>query len=405
MLKEILNQKIDDLTNAIVALAEVNSGSYNPAGVNECGERLASQIEPLQPDVLETIEVAPSSTVNQEGRQVDREVGKALRAVKRPDAPFQVLMFGHLDTVFDVDHPFQKVIRDGNRLNGPGVADCKGGLVVAVEALRYLDQVDWGSDIGWEFLAVPDEEVGSIGSKPLLAEAAKRCNIGLGFEPALPSGAIVVARRGTLNLYSVVRGLASHAGRARHEGRSAIRGLAALIEVLERCNERSGITVNCGWAQGGGTLNIVPDFAVAGYDIRLSAEQDREWILSKAASAADAVAALHDIDIELIRLSERPPKVLTPELEELLVAVRESADSIGEEIILEDSGGASDGNDLAGYGLTNVDNLGICGGYIHNDREFADVGSIPIRADITVRTIERAKDSQKFALKTSGQDD
>lgn len=394
-LKKALNLKLDDLANAVIALAEVNSGSYNVSGVNECVERLAHQLEPLKPDTIEIIQSGPSPVVDRKGFQVEYPVGKTLRARKRPDAPFQVCMFGHLDTVFGVEHPFQTVTRNGTRLNGPGVADCKGGLVVATEVLRYLDQTDWGSEVGWEFLVLPDEEVGSVGSKALLAEAARRCDIGLGFEPALISGDIVVARKGILNLYAVARGVASHAGRSRHEGRSAIRGLAAFTGVLETYNEQPGITLNCGWIEGGGALNTVPDFAIGGYDVRVSTMEDREWIHAKVAASANAIAEIHDIEVEAFWPSERPPKPRTPELEKLVEDVCESAAEIGEVIAAEDSGGASDGNDLASYGLTNVDNLGICGGGIHSDQEFADVASIPVRAEITARVIRRAKERHR----------
>ena len=390
-LQEELNSRIDELADAITVLAEVNSGSYNPEGVDECGERLAYRLESLAPDEIETVAVGPAPAVDRHGRRVEHEVGRALRAVKRPDAPFQVCMFGHLDTVFGVDHPFQAVQREGNELRGPGVTDCKGGLVLAVEVLRYLDRTEWGANVGWEFLAVSDEEVGTVGSEPLLADAARRCDIGLGFEPASPCGGIVAARKGTLNLYTVIRGLAAHAGRARHEGRSAIRGLAALIELLEARNEKPGVTLNFGWATGGGeALNIVPDFAVGGCDMRISKLEDREWVRSKAADCADAVSKVHDLDVEMIWTSERPPKVRTPDLDQLIEDACESAAEIGMEIVVEDSGGATDGNILSGYGLVNIDSLGINGGGIHSDREFADVGSVPERAEITARLIQRA---------------
>lgn len=392
-LQEILGSRIDDIADAIVALAEVNSGSYNPAGVDACGERLAQQIEPLEPDEIETVEVGPSPAVDPQGCRVDHAVGKALRARKRPDAPLQICVFGHLDTVFGVDHPFQEVRREGTRLHGPGVTDCKGGLVMAVEILRYVEQNDWGADVGWEYLAVPDEEIGSVGSKPLLAEAAERCDIGLGFEPAMPSGAIVAERRGTLNVYAVVRGLASHAGRARHEGRSAIRGMAVLVDVLESGNERPGVTVNCGWVTGGSdAFNVVPDFAACGFDMRVSTLDDRSWARSRAAAAAEAVATVHDLDIELIWTSGRPPKANSRELEQLLDDACAAGEAIGEDIEVENSGGASDGNDLSGYGLPNIDNLGICGGGIHSDREFAEVASVPARAEVTARMIKSARD-------------
>ena len=196
MLQEELGSRMDDIADAISALAEVNSGSYNTEGVKACSERLAYQLETLAPDKIETIEVAPAVVVNEEGCRVEYEVGKALRAVKRPDAPFQVCMFGHLDTVFGIDHPFQAVWREGSILRGPGVTDCKGGLVLALEVLRYLETTEWGADVGWEYLAVPDEEVGSVGSRPLLAETAERCHIALGVEPASSSGGIVAEPQG-----------------------------------------------------------------------------------------------------------------------------------------------------------------------------------------------------------------
>ena len=250
-LKEALSDRIDDLSDAVVALAEINSGSYSPNGVNECGERLADFLEPLAPDSLEAISVPPTPVVDVQDVASNRDVGRALRAVKRSDAPFRVCLFGHLDTVFEADDPFQEVHRHDTRLHGPGVADCKGGLVLAVEVLRYLERADWAADIGWEFLVVPDEEVGSVGSKPLLAEAARSNHLGLGFEPALPTGGIAAARRGSLNVHTVVSGVAAHAGRAHSEGRSAIRGLAEIIQRLEDCNERPGVTVNCGRMAGG----------------------------------------------------------------------------------------------------------------------------------------------------------
>ena len=390
-LQEKLGAKIDDLADAIINLAEVNSGSYNPAGVNECGERLAHQIEPLEPDEIEAVAVGPSPSVDSQGRRVEHDVGKVLRARKRPEAPFQICMFGHLDTVFGVDHPFQKVKRDGTRLHGPGVTDCKGGLVTAVEVLRHLEQTEWCTDVGWEYLAIPDEEIGSVGSIPILAEAAERCNIGLGFEPALPSGAIVAERRGTMNVYAVVHGAASHAGRARHEGRSAIRALAALVEILESCNEQPGITANCGWVTGGSdALNIVPDFAAGGCDIRISKVEDREWVRSKVETAAEAVSKVHELDIELIWTSGRLPKLSSPEFELLIEDACQAGAAIGEELVVENSGGASDGNILSGYGLPNIDSLGICGQGIHSDSEFADVASVPARAEIAFQVIKRA---------------
>ena len=380
-----LEGELDRLSDRIVSLAEINSGSFSPEGVNRVGQRLAELVDELSPTTVETIPVSPSPSIDGSANTINRPVGDALRAIKRPDAPFRVCLFGHLDTVFAPDDPFQDVAVDGHRLAGPGVADCKGGLVLAMEVLRYLDTVPWGAEIGWEFLVVPDEEIGSLGSKGLLKEAAEAADLGLGFEPALPSGGVAAARKGSLTGHIVVRGTAAHVGRAHDEGRSAILGLANLISTLEAHNSRDGVTVNCGKIQGGGALNVVPDLAVGSFNMRVETPDDQQWIQDRFAEATEA----SPIPAEVIWASTRPPKVLTPELNQLLADVSEAATELGFEIIPENTGGCCDGNDLAAFGLPNVDSLGIFGGGIHSPNEFAHVDSIPGRAATVAELLRR----------------
>ncbi|MEM7321553.1 MAG: hydrolase [Actinomycetota bacterium] len=381
-----LGGELDRLSAAVTALAEINSGSFNPEGVNRVGHRLAQYVDDLSPTSIETIPVDPAATIDAGASIVKRPVGDALRAVKRPEAPFRVCLFGHLDTVFGPDDPFQEVTADGARLAGPGVADCKGGLIIALEVLRYLETVPWGADIGWEFLVVPDEEIGSLGSKGLLAEAAQKADIGLGFEPALPSGGVAAARKGALTGHVVVRGVASHVGRAHDQGRSAILGLANLITTLEAHNSRDGVTVNCGKIQGGGALNVVPDLAIGSFNMRVETDGDQRWIQDRFAEAADA----SPLDTEVVWASTRPPKSLTPAIDRLLADTSDAARGLGIEITPENTGGCCDGNDLAGFGLANVDSLGILGGGIHSPHEFADVASIPPRAATVAEVLRRA---------------
>lgn len=385
-LRDHLATRLDDLSDRIVSLAEINSGSFNPDGVNRVGERLSEMVAELGPDSIESLPIDPTPGLDAVGRTISQNVGNAVRARKRPDAEFHICLFGHLDTVFAVDHAFQKVTVADRRLLGPGVADCKGGLVLALEVLRYLDTVEWGRRVGWELLVVPDEEVGSIGSKRLFQDSADNADIGLGFEPALPSGGVAAARKGSLTGHTVVHGVAAHAGRAHHEGRSAIVGLSNLITRLEALNVRDGVTVNCGRITGGGALNVVPDLAVGSFNMRVETEADQAWIEDQFRLAAEQ----SDLEIDLVWTSTRPPKLRTPELEQMLGDVSQSAVDLGFEIVPEDTGGCCDGNDLAAAGLLNVDSLGIFGGGIHSASEFADVDSIPGRAAVVADVVRRA---------------
>lgn len=384
-LAERLSGDLGDLQERIIALAEINSGSFNPDGVAQVGERLADMVGVLQPDVVDLLTVEPTPVLSPEGIAADEAVGPCFRAVKRPDAPLRICLFGHLDTVFPADHPFQSVEVDGWRLNGPGVADCKGGLVIALEVLRYLETTSWGQNIGWEFLAVSEEEVGSFGSKKLLKEAAELAAVGFGFEPALPSGGVAGARKGSVTGHLVVHGLAAHAGRAHHEGRSSILALSNLIVRLEALNSEPGVTVNCGKISGGGPLNVVPDLAVGSFNMRVETPADQAFVEAQFVTAA----AESDLDVDLVWGSTRPPKVRTPELDALFDALTQSAQELGIDVPIEDTGGCCDGNDLAAAGLPNVDSLGIRGGAIHSANEFAFVDSVPERAALVASMIEK----------------
>jgi glutamate carboxypeptidase len=385
-LRDRLAGDLDRLSADIVALAEINSGTFNIDGVNRVGERLATMADRLAPTSIEQLDIDPIAVVGADGVTSTADVGQALRITKRPDAEFRICLFGHLDTVFPADSMFQKVAVNGTRLHGPGVADCKGGLVLATEVLAHLDRVDWGHNIGWELLVLSNEEVGSANSEHLLAQAAASAQLGLGFEPSLPSGGVAAARKGSSNVHTIVHGLAAHAGRAYDEGRSAINELARLVTRLEGLNARDGVTVNCGRISGGGSLNVVPDLAVGSYNLRATSPADQAWLEAH----IEAAHSEANLDVDVVWTSKRPPKERTAALDLMLADVEAAAASLGLTIAGEDTGGACDGNNLAAHGLVNVDSLGIFGGAIHSPNEFADVDSIPGRAAVVADVIHRA---------------
>jgi glutamate carboxypeptidase len=383
-----LESGLDRLATSVTALAEVNSGSFNVEGVDRCGARLAAMLDELGPDRIDQVAVGPTPVMGDTGTVEHRPVGRAVVATMRPEAPFQVLLFGHLDTVYPADSPFQRVRREGHTLHGPGVADCKGGLVVAIEAVRFLDRTDWGGDIGWRFVAVPDEEVGSVGSKSWLADLASGCHLGLGFEPALPGGGVAAGRKGSLTAHLGVHGRSAHVGRAHGQGRSAIRALARLVDRLEAENATHGVTVNCGRISGGGALNAVPDLAIGSFNVRVESAADHRWIERVFAEVVQA-ASTDGVEAAVHWTSARPPKERNRALDALLADVIGAGSALGQTIAGEDTGGSCDGNDLAAAGLVNIDSLGIGGGAIHSPDEFALLDTLPGRSALVVEVLRR----------------
>jgi glutamate carboxypeptidase len=324
--------------------------------------------------------------VDSAGNVVPAPLGKAVSIVKRPDAPFHVLLNIHYDTVFGPEHPFQETtLVDDDTLVGPGVVDAKGGLVVMLTALSAFEQSDVRDGLGWEVLINPDEEIGSPGSAPLLREAAKRNQVGLLFEPAMADGSLVGARKGSGNFTAVLRGRAAHAGRDFHLGRSAVVALAELVTRVDAIqNGIEGVTINCGKVEGGGALNIVPDLAIARFNARVTTPEQARLVESRIAEVADELAQTRDgITIDLRGGFHAPPKILDERTTRLMNLILATARELGMNLTHQPSGGASDGNKLAAAGLPVVDTLGPVGGNLHSDGEYVKLSSLTERAKLT----------------------
>ncbi|MDR3415484.1 MAG: hydrolase [Nevskia sp.] len=373
----------------LLHLSSINSGSFNAAGVEACAARMQALFEPLQAQA-ERIAVPPYRYTDDRGEWRERPLGPALRLRKRPQAPLRVFLCGHLDTVFGTDHPFQAARRDGERLHGPGVADLKGGLLVLWLALAALERSPHREHLGWEVLLNPDEEIGSPGSAALLAEAARRNHFGLVYEPAYADGGLASERKGSGNFDVIVRGRAAHAGRNPEDGRNAIAAAVKLAAELQNLNgRREGLTLNLGYAHGGGPLNIVPDRCVLKFNVRTTSTDDEPWLLHNLQGLLDAASRQEGYALELRGGFTRPPKPASAGMTRLQHLLRDCGATLGLELQFRPTGGCCDGNNLAALGLPNVDNLGVVGGEIHSDREWMRIASLAERARLSALLLLR----------------
>ena len=374
----------------LLRLSNINSGSYNAAGVNRVAERVEALFAPLGARV-ERLELPPHRVTDDRGASVAHPVGRALRLRQRPEAPLRVFLAGHLDTVFDAHHPFQAArVVDDDTLNGPGVADLKGGLLVMLLALAALERSPWKDRLGWEVLFNPDEEIGSEGSAPLFREAAGRNALGLVFEPSFPDGNLAGARKGNGNFDVIVRGRAAHAGREPHLGRNAIRAAADCVAALDGLNgARDGVTLNVGYVHGGGATNIVPDLCVVKFNVRTAVPADEAWLREQLDRIVAHAGQREGIGLELRGSFTRTPKVMTPAIERLAGLIGDCGRQLGVALEFKPTGGCCDGNNLAAAGLPNIDNLGVVGGEIHSAREFVRVSSIGERAQLSALLLMR----------------
>lgn len=366
--------------------ANINSGSGHAAG-------LARMADTLRADFSRAFPAATIEEINTDAPGFNPSGSRALRIRLRPAAPTQVFLCGHYDTVYEADDAFQ-VCRwlDATTLNGPGVADMKGGLVTILAALQAFEATPHAASVGWEVLLTPDEETGSHGTAHLFRGAARDHQFGFVFEPGRPNGNIIHSRKGTGGLVATCHGRAAHAAKVPNDGRSAILALAEfLLEAAKIPTEMPGVMVNVGNIRGGAAAtNVVPHFAESEIDIRITQTADGPPLLARFQALADRINARDGLRLTLKGGFNRPPKECLPAEEAVFPEWQRAARDVGvPEFTWVHGGGGSDGNFLTAGGLPNLDGIGPIGDNLHSDREFCRVETIAPRAQIVALVLHR----------------
>lgn len=351
-----------NLFEEMVALAEawanINSHSKNSEGISKLLDKVEPAFAKLKPDELKRISFA-----NGEGLYLKKRASSA---------PLRIFFSGHLDTVFPVDHPFQKVTYLNDRLlQGPGIADMKGGLVILLKALEAFEKTDAACEIGWEILLNPDEEIGSPSSTSLIKQCGKKADLALVFEPTFADGSLVSSRKGSANFRAQAKGKTAHAGRDPEKGKNAIYTLCKFIAEIEKYNTpQKGISLNVGVIQGGEALNIIPDFAECLINLRTPAFKSMTEIENRILEAAEKYG------VKVQKTTFRSPKELDARTQILMNGIEKCAKKCGRKIKWKSSGGVTDGNTLAALGVPTLDSMGARGGNLHTSQEFIYLESL-----------------------------
>lgn len=365
-------------------LCNINSGSENLEGLARMADTLSSLFSPLA-DETSVKTLAPFQTFNMAGEASLQAVGDALLFRKRPEAKRRILLSGHMDTVYSIHHPFQQMTYlNDEEINGPGVSDMKGGLLVILHTLQAFERLPCAEHLGWDVLINADEEIGSPGSSVLFDELAANYQAGLVYEPAASkSGTIAKNRKGSGKFTIIAKGKAAHAGRAFYEGRNAICYLAEVITEIHALNGlREGVTINVGLMAGGDALNIVPAKAVAKLDVRISHPEDADWVRQQLNAIMDTFSR-KDYELELAGVFSRPVKKVSRSTERLFERIKTQGLNLGLNIDWKDTGGCCDGNNIAQHGIPVIDTLGVRGGNIHSSDEFIILDSLAERVSLS----------------------
>jgi len=302
----------------------------------------------------------------------------------------RILVLGHADTVWPdgtvADWPFNN---DGTFLTGPGVGDMKTNVVMALHALRHLAAAPPPGIGSITVLIVPDEEIGSPGSRAWIEAHARDADACLTLEPCRPGGKLVVGRGAVGALYVRTTGVSAHVGPARALGASAVSALAALVGPLEALTDpERGVGASVGIFRGGDARQVVPDAAELHLDLRATTQECADWLLA----ALDRITAVAPADPRVSLTAEggfyRPPFPTIPGTRRLFQLAQRVGADLGVEVDEVVSPGGSDGSFAAALGVPTLDGLGAVCHESCSRRERVEVGSIVPRGMLFAGLIE-----------------
>lgn len=325
-----------------------------------------------------------------QGHQFADSIGPCLEITNRAAQEYDVLILAHMDTVFPLGtaakRPFS--IKKG-RAYGPGVIDCKGGMLSGFYALSSLERA--GALQGKSvciFLNSDHEGISSKYSRAYSEQLAKKSRAALVLEAGRANGCLVNKRKGIGRYHITVRGVAAHAGVDHKSGRNAIEELAHWIIALQgRTDYEKETTLNVGQVSGGVSISAVPAEAAAALDIRFYDKweaADIETMMRRMAKHPKVYGTKANFTGGITR----PAMVPT----EKTLGICRAIDAIGREIGVAfgwaASGGGSDGSFAAALGTPTIDGLGPVGGGAHSQEEYMEIDTVIPRYQLLCRVIE-----------------
>ncbi len=373
--------------DAILGMAErvvnIDSGSYLAAGVNAVIDVWAEMLRGMG----FAVERAPL-----QGRGDQMTARLALGG----NGP-RVLVLGHADTVWPAatvaEWPFR---REGERIMGPGVGDMKTNVTMALHVIRRL--LKDGALSGLASLTVcivPDEEIGSPGSRAWLEAEGAKADLCLTMEPCRPEGGVVIGRGAVGAVYLRATGVTAHCGSAREKGASAVAALAALVPALEALGDpANGLSATVGIFRGGAARQVVPGEAEIHLDLRAPDDAAGETLLAEVRAIAARPPADPRVSISMTGGFTRPAFPTLPEMRALYALAEGFCTELGAPIHAVVSRGGSDGSFTARLGVPTIDGLGPICHETCSRREWVEVPSIAQRGAVLAGLLAAAAEGK-----------
>ncbi len=307
-----------------------------------------------------------------------------------------VTLIGHSDTVNASDE-FNNFSYENNALyaHGPGVIDCKGGLVVMLGAVKAFLQQNPEPQFSLRFISSPAEEIGSRDFHDHLVKYGQDSDFILGFEPAFPNGNVVNARAGNRWYKLRMKGRTAHSGRDFTKGINAVAAMAIKLSQMRTFSDvNKGTTVAITHIEGGKpNYNTVPEYCEAMLDTRFltDAEDKRleeafQQIFQTVEVTAYSDFKPAEIKVEIADYTK--PIELNNKHNHFLDVYLDAIKKFEKQTITADvSHGSADCNSLITDNNVFIGGLGAVGDGMHTTKEKVRVNSLITRAECAAQLL------------------
>jgi glutamate carboxypeptidase len=358
-------------------LVDTNSGTENIDGQEKVRKLIKAEFAKHK---LNVEEIAVTNAQNQER--------KILR-LQKSGSSGEIVLLGHIDTVFSTTSTFQKLRIDGDKISGPGIIDMKGGIALINEILSNLSESELNRV---QIILNDDEEVGSGASKAKLLELTKNAKSILVFEPGLPDASVVTSQSGVAWYNLVVNGKAAHAGLEPEKGFSACTELSyKIVQAAKLSDLVNGINVNPGVIEGGTKPNIVCEKASVRLDLRFKKLKQLTDLENALTKITKTIYIKTPIDFTPSASLTQVAK-LSPLTEEKSAKIFSVFSSVAKALSLSAKsshvGYGSDGNNLSTGEADILVGVGPYGGGMHTENEFMSAKSFAEREKLVTAFIK-----------------
>ena len=356
-IESFLTSRETDMFAFLEEIIRIQSGSHNKTGIDLTARTIANAFQGLD---VSTQTIAQQLQGN----------NLVVRSSAQPTAEKQVLLVGHMDTVFLEDTDFNWYRADNDKCYGPGVVDMKGGLVVGIYALKALQKLSLLKQIPITFIFNSDEEIGSRNSIDLIQREANSSAFAFVLEAGGLENEVVTGRKGNLTIEIHIEGRAGHAAFATKNKPSAILEMAHKIIAFESLNDfDKGITINVGKIEGGIGSNTIPEFSSAQVDFRFVDPSDLRNLEEKVTEMANKVI-VPGTQSRVDFITGRPPMQQSQGNKRLFQTTADIANHMGYPVKEQYRFGVSDANFIADLKVPVIDGLGPIGGRDHSRDEY-----------------------------------